>query len=217
MKRTNASTNFVVVCLNILCLSCFLIVSGCELQTSANAASDGSSDNKLPKLRFHQPATFDLAVSRIREIVGVAVSDNPLPAPKSFRVLEVVHGSGTAAHSHYYLAKEGEQPAEPDDNHGHVTTDKKIHEVQVDMPTEFVDILRWLPEIAAAGDMGEADWKASKKHAYEIKDLFAGSSEPQDVSGWRNRIKNQFYQIDAAVMELEKLSAKQASNNESEF
>lgn len=218
MSRLNLPKRMFVLCLSMICTVYVIGFSGCQ-KTSANANStstsngDSSTTKKLPKLRFHQPRTFDLAVKRVREIFEFAISDEPMPAPKTFRVLEVVHGTGAAGHSHYYLAKNGEEPQEPEDDHGHVTTDKKIHEVNVDVATEMIDIFRWLPEIAATGDMGESDWKSAKKHANEVKDLIEAAAKSNDDTTWRNSIKDNRDQIESAVKKLETLSAKPSSQD----
>ena len=122
---------------------------GCNKSDSVTGESNLPSE--LPKFDFHKPETLDIAVSRLREINEAVVSDVPLPKPRKYEVLEIIHGSGASAHSHYYLA--GAQREEHDEHeHEPMKEEEKTHQIEVDIFTEFYDIARWLPKIAAATD-----------------------------------------------------------------
>lgn len=128
-------------------------VMGCNDRQNANSQEDNDSGSDLPKLTFHRPKDFTTAVSRLVEISELIRSEEALPAAKKFKVLEVVHGTGSAAHSHYYLADSEER-----DDHGHETSAEKMHDLEVDLFTELDDIVRWLPGIAGDGDMDKTTW-----------------------------------------------------------
>ena len=149
----------------IIATSLFVTV-GCQPGDDGDAVPNNSQ--KLPKLRFNKPKTFDVAVKRMAEIQENVMTDDPLPAPKIFKVVETIHGSGPGAHSHYHLASNASEHSHDDDSahsHGHddIESDEKIHEVQVDVFTEFVDIVKWLPNIAGDSDMDKDDWDKIKK------------------------------------------------------
>lgn len=133
----------------VLFTVCLSISVGCETGTAETESASG-----LPKLKFHKPADFPTAVARMGEIMDAIESDQAELETKTFKVLEVVHGTGSSAHSHFYLADSDEEH----DDHGHETSEEKTHDVEVDMFTELVDIVRWLPDVAGDSDMNQANW-----------------------------------------------------------
>lgn len=141
-----------------------LLVSGC----TNDAGSDQAVANKLPKLYLHCPKSFPPTVERMREVYDSILSDDALPSPITVKVVEIVHGEGPAAHSHYHLAEQ-----KPDDPHlDEEAADEKTHDVQIDLFTEFRDLAYKLPKVAADGDMQEADWLAVKKTSEQFIEMF---------------------------------------------
>ena len=129
--------------------------------------------NRLPKLSFHKPADFPAAVTRLEKIREAVLSDQPLPSPKTFRVVESIHGSGPGAHSHYHLAQESDEGHSHDDAHGHShdgESSEVTHDVQVDVVTEMVDIVKWMPDIAADSDMEKGTWDQVKQASGDLHD-----------------------------------------------
>ena len=88
-----------------------------------------------------------------------------------------VHGAGTpSAHSHYYLAKDHDHDhdhGEHADDHGHSHDEngsEKTHVVEIDVVTEIVDIVRWLPSIAGDGDMEKEAWEQVSSESKTLSD-----------------------------------------------
>ena len=156
-RRPSAETYLIILALSLLSTAC------------DNPDSGGVSKSKaLPNLEFHKPESLNLAISRLREIHDAIVDQGPLPEPREFEVLEVVHGEGVGAHSHYYLAGQDRQ----DHHHEDMKEEEKTHRVQVDVFTEFEDIVTWLPRIAAATDgMNEGTFKTVSNVSAELSKL----------------------------------------------
>ena len=140
-----------------------LLLSGCDSNPTNNAKVGSKKNSGLPKLKFHQPKTYSDAMVRLREIQEILIGDGEVPKPKQFKVLEVIHGEGAGAHSHYYLA-DGENHDHDDHGHEDMKSEEKTHDIEVDIFTEYDDIVRWLPIIAANSDMPETIWN-------EVKDV----------------------------------------------
>lgn len=146
------------------------LMTGCNQTDAAkpNAESNTARVKKLPKMKFHRPESFPVAVARLGEIHEVIISENPLPEPKVFQVVEVIHGSGAGAHSHYHLAS---NPT--DHSHGHDHEDEesneKKHELEVDVITEMTDIVKWMPDIAGDTDMDKDLWSSVKTESGDFQ------------------------------------------------
>ena len=183
--QTRPTIHSILIVLTILTVGLPLL-SGCNPTTGTMVADD--SPKKLPKLKFHKPKSFQIAVARLDELRQIVISDEPLPPPKRFKVVESIHGTGPGAHSHYNLAKEGASQSQADakaHGHGHdeEESSERIHDVEVDAITEMVDIVKWLPNIAGDTDMDKTNWETVKTdsaglHAALIE-TFEASDSPE--------------------------------------
>jgi hypothetical protein len=126
-----------------------------------------------------------------------------LPAPKTFKVVEVVHGTGSAAHSHYHLA------GEEDHDHDHEESEEELlHDYEVGAVTEMADIVRWLPKIAGDSDLDEQSWKDVAACSKKLEELV--SSKLGDLDGEEEK-RTAYQPISAEsanhILELEKAAA----------
>lgn len=153
-----------------LCVGCFLFGAvGCS-QSGAQKAG-GSQQTKLPKLKFHRPKSLLAVAKRLDEICTALQSEGPIPEPIQFTVIELVHGEGSGAHSHYYLDKSAgssdpnvEAGDEPDyDDHGGMKSVELTHQLEIDVFTELSDVILWIPNIAAAEGLEESEWTVINK------------------------------------------------------
>lgn len=190
---------------------------GCDSTQSRHGTVKTNGESSLPKLKFHQPESYSDAVSRLREIQSAILSDGPLPVPLEFKVLEVIHGEGAGAHSHYHLESEQGEEGDHDHAHGHegMASSEKYHDVEVDIFTEFVDIVRWLSFIAADGDMPESAWNQVNSVSVEfeqcLKTALNGDYTDEEK---RNEIKKKREEIEGYIQQLEIHSPDHSSNAE---
>lgn len=182
-----------------------MLLCGCGQPTT-------TASKEPPKLDFHKPRNFSLAVERIRKIHDLLVAESEVPKPISYTVVEVSHAHGDGvSHVHYKLLDKTNRHIAEDcdcghdhevdkhdharddhdhdghdhgDEHGHkdpFETGPPQHTVVVDVFTELSDVVRWLPEIAADGDMLGDDWKQVKSISDEMTaqlESLAGADEP---------------------------------------
>ena len=149
----------------LLIAACVLAVIGCQRD-----AGETPTSKKVPKLRFHCPNTYSAAVTRIREIHKILVSEENLPAPKSYQVVEFTHGEGAAAHSHFRL----DNGADEDDHHSHgdeTVRDVRRHKITIDIFTELKDIVRWLPGLAADSEMPREAWNSVNETSTKLEKI----------------------------------------------
>ena len=166
------------------------LVAGCNQGSLGEPKTE--SVTKLPKMKFHRPNSFPVAVSRLVEIHQCILSERPLPDPKIFQVVEVIHGSGPGAHSHYHLANDssGHKHAHSDE-HAVEESNEKRHIVEVDVITEMADIIRWLPKIAGDTDMDKDFWNSVKTESGRIQsDLSGALAKATSQQGQREAIRN---------------------------
>jgi len=181
------------------------MVLGCVDQSGSPAGV--ASKKKLPKMAFHRPETGAQAVARMKELVEAITSEDPLPAPIEYSVLEVIHGSGATGHSHYYLIKEGQEPGADDHGHADLESSEVRHEVQVDALTELYDIARWLPKTAALASLKKQQWdtvngiskelvntmsifESEKSTAQEKRELVCSNAD--QLNDWIAQIESNF-------------------------
>ncbi|MDG2181371.1 MAG: hypothetical protein P8L78_06750 [Mariniblastus sp.] len=193
------------------------LLAGCN-QTGVDqpgAESKTARVKKLPKMKFHRPDSFPTAIARLGEIHQVIISDSPLPEPKMFQVVEVIHGSGPGAHSHYHLAS-----APVDHSHGHSDdhadekSNEKNHEVNVDVITEMADIVKWLPDIAADTDMNKDSWSSVKTESESLHSkLDEALSNAADQQAQRKAIQGMEKELLAFTGVMDVI-AKEVSNSD---
>ncbi len=201
-------------------MSIGLLASGCQDSYSTESASNASPP-PLPKMTFHKPKTFFAAVNRLDEIHNTLNGSDQVLAPRKFKILEVIHGTGASAHSHYYLHEE-EMGDHDHDDHDHEDMESKelVHDVSIDIFTEFVDVANWLPEIAADGEMDKNDWEQTKQWSEELERKLRDviSSDQTDVQN-RESFRNVAKETGDLIAKLKEISAankepEAASQNE---
>lgn len=191
-------------------VAALVFISGCNSPVVGDSETAG--EKKLPKMKFHKPKSFDVAVSRLEELHGAVMAEGDLPAPKVFDVVEVVHGTGAGAHSHYHLADEDHDH----DGHGHVTSSEKTHEVEVDAVTELVDIVRWLPKIAGDGDMEKETWEQVKSESKKLSSELEQIADSMALSEKRTALQKFDSQLSGFVTAMSALVAEAAGSNAAE-
>lgn len=180
----------------VFTLSCAaLALPGCSNPAATGPEGD-SAKPKLPKMKFHRPKTAELAVKRLRELHTAIDSDLDMPQPTSFSVLEIIHGEGKSAHSHFYLESRY-KPEDEDHHHEGMKTSKKVHQVQIDALTEMKDIVSWLPNIAAGANLAEAKWNEVNSESKSMEDLF----EKQITPAGSLDLKRQAYRKNAKTIQ----------------
>ena len=189
-----------------IAMSCGLLaLSGCTNQQASNAQPQPTADQPLiPKL--HKPGSLNDAIERLSEITGDVTGQGELE-DRIVSVVEIVHGEGPGAHSHFYLESDfaaGDRPDDHDD-HGEHESEKR-HEMKVDPFDEFIDIANWLPDIAADGDLERSDWQAVKQLASNLQSFGGKVVEKQSRSDRRERFRNLAPQIEQTLKELKQIS-----------
>ena len=178
------------------------VLLGCEQSGSQQTAV--KKDKPIPKQRFHLPKAYPKGVARIRELFDAVNGEGELPEPISYQVLEIMHGTGAAAHSHYHLLKDSKDQTFEDD--GHVTMGEKTHKITVDWSSELSDLAKWLPKIAVGGDMNEQNWlkvkDLSEKLSSELETAFKDANDEQSK---RESLKLRGESIAKIIEQLETL------------
>ena len=179
-----------------------VILLGCSKPPTPGAGNQVKKS--IPKQRFHLPKTYPKGIARVRELFDVVNADGDLPEPITYQVLEIIHGTGAAAHSHFHLLEESTN-VEMDD-HGHETTGKNTHTVVVDWSTELSDLAKRMPKIAVGGDMDEQTWLKVKDLSAtlltEFTSLFENSTDDQSK---RDALRTKSESINQLITELETL------------
>ncbi|MEM9412177.1 MAG: hypothetical protein AAGA30_13760 [Planctomycetota bacterium] len=145
-----------------------LAMLGCNF---GDSVSDGESSKVgLPKLDFHRPKSIELASQRLGELHTSLVSDSDLPKPRRFTIKEVIHGTGASAHSHYYRITDDKETSldDPHDGHDNMKSQIRMHDLDIDVFTELIDIAHWMPKIAAESDIDKVTWDQIKKLSAEL-------------------------------------------------
>ena len=184
--------------------------------------ADAPKTKALPKLDFHKPKSFAAAIVRIRELHDAITSDESLPAPISYTVMEVSHSHGEGdAHVHYHLDESGDHDEhdhdhghdhdhdhghdDHDHDHGHEHSDPNKHKVTVDVFTELADVVRWLPKIASDGDLPQNEWKQAKSLSEEMTRHLESTLKTDLPSVQRATYKGEASNMDKCIGELESI------------
>ena len=216
MHKLNESLKIV---LSLAAIAALLpLLAGCP--GSGEGPTGQPETRKLPKLTFHKPADFPVAVTRLAEIRTAVLSDQPLPPAKVFQVVESIHGSGAGAHSHYHLEQEtDDQDPSHDHAHGHSHDDESsevTHAVQVDLVTEMVDIVKWMPEIAADSDMEKGSWQTVKQESSSLHDELVASLAQADGSDAQRQTLQEMDDRVAAYLEKMRKVSDQLETSDTE-
>ena len=207
----NHLLSLVTISVALLVTCCFVLSLGCGPQpgNAASAKKTEMADAKggLPNNRFHRPKQLGPAVARLRELHEAIVAEGPLPEPIKVKVIELIHGSGPSAHSHYHLAD--------DKDHGthHEEGEKeKVHEYTVDAISELNDIVGWLPRIAGSSDLNENEWNGLKKLSDEFSaELETAFGDSEDVESKRSAYQSVSEAAASNIESIEELVAKNLS------
>lgn len=154
--------------INSLTIGLFVVTAllvGCEGESKqANSNLKNAVSSSHPKL--YKPKTFTAATQRLKQIHESLIADGDFPDPVKVEYVEVVHGHGPSAHSHFYSAA-SYQANENGRGHGEYLNGRseaeesvKHHSMEVGLRTELADVIVWLPKIAAKSNLSEADWKS---------------------------------------------------------
>jgi len=166
-----------------------LFTGGCVDSDSSEANSTDAAAEALARLDFHKPKTLNNAVVRLREIHDAIAADSPFPEPLKFKVVEVIHGTGTGAHSHFYLA-DSDYKSHDDHHDEEMESAEKFHEIEVGPVAEFRDIAKWLPKIATkTPDIEEETWNAVKQLATKIRDATEDIDLQADAESLRSSFR----------------------------
>ena len=199
-----------------LCFAGMLLLAGCDTGT----AGKSESETKVPKLSFHKPRNFRLAVERLRELHSLLSGDEPMPAPISYTVEEVNHAHvGGHAHVHYKLVEasmddEAMSDQEEDEHKNVEVIDSKTvaHKIEVDAFTEMADIAKWLPAIVSDSDMPADQWKSVKAVSEQLGSQLESFSSADQVETQRKEFQQRSGSFDEAIKELEKIVKPSAAS-----
>lgn len=206
---------FAVVGLSAVSVVCI----GCgEVSKEQSAKQDVK---KIPKQKFHRPKNLAAAIIRLEGIHASLVSDAPIPEPKKYTVIEIIHGTGASAHSHFHLANpDGSHDNNMDDHEDHEKMESKevTHQVEVDVFTELSDVIRWLPRIAAKESLDETAWLLVNQKVKSLESLSSELNAANLDSVKRAIFEKHANSIDELIQQLkwttEKASEKVASEKE---
>jgi len=208
MKNLPLKIHVVGVTVALLCL-----LLGCD--QSGRQPTAVKKEKPIPKQRFHLPKTYPKGVARIRELFDAANGEGNLPEPISYQVLEILHGTGAAAHSHFHLLKDSKEQNFDDD--GHVKMGEKTHEITVEWSSELSDLAKWLPKIAVGGDMNEQNWlKVRDLSATLSSELETAFKDANDELSKRESLKQRGESIAKIIEQLETLLPNAANTEAAE-
>ena len=202
MKNSRPSvlgTCGLVLC-NILCMGCEKPATDTELN---------AKQKTLPKLDFHKPSSFGSAITRIRDIHQRLSSLDELPKPISYTVREVrhTHGNGSS-HVHFELVDmEDRRDNHELSKHNHADFDGNApeHIIFVDVFTELIDVVRWLPDIAADSDMPKKDWIQVEEIAEEFSIQLKTIGKLNSQAAKHTHYKSKSETISVSIGKLEAL------------
>ena len=200
MSSPSRSYRMVPSCLFVVVLE--LCFAGCSHDTAINFSE--RHVQTLRKMKFHRPENAKLATMRMRQIHNVLNSETETPDPIQFSIVEVIHGEGKNSHSHFYL--ESNWDPEFDDDHGGMKTTVKTHQHRVDIFTELLDIVAWMPNIAAASNLTEEEWNAVISACNSIEKII-GQKLNKDISTTEKRAAFKLFasQIEHLLCQLESM------------
>lgn len=200
MSSPSRSYRRVPSCLFVVVLE--LCFAGCSRDPAINFSE--RHVQTLRKMKFHRPGNAKLATIRMRQIHNVLNSETETPDPIQFSVVEVIHGEGKNSHSHFYL--ESNWDPEFDDDHGGMKTEVKGHQHRVDIFTELLDIVAWMPNIAAASNLTEEEWNTVTSACNSIEKLIGKKlNEDKSITEKRAAFKLFASQMDCLLSQLESM------------
>ena len=180
--------------LTISLLFVAVLLVGCSAEPRQANSNQGDSSSR-PKL--YKPKTFPVAIQRLKQIHESLMAEGEFPAPVTIEYVEVLHGQGASAHSHFYLAADFEANENGEGHDGHAGRHKeddervKHHSMEVGLRTELVDIITWLPKIAAKSNLNESNWNSvnsiSSRLAKIIDEVGVDVSDDSFRESWKSK------------------------------
>ena len=192
-------------------LPMIIVMAGCASKSENTDVKEKKSSPSQPKLSLHRPANFSSAISRLGEIHEILEGKGELPPPRKIEYVEVIHGQGASAHSHYFLASEFQKMdgAHDHDHHDDMEETVKHRFFEVGLRQELEDVARWLPDIAAETDLGESEWSAAKKISEKIQGIVSSASDSSD-NQFRDAWRKKSTEVAALLDELKEIAKKTA-------
>ena len=189
-----------------------LMIAGCGKNGDQPDTGEQASA-KVPRLSFHLPGDLLAAVNRLQEIHQAVTGPGPLPEPVKVDYVEVIHGEGASAHSHFFLASEFQESG---DGHGHhhdhhdgeVTETIRRGTYEVDFRTELKDLIAKLPENAATTDLEEADWDSVRDISTKLSGVIESVPDSADDSGFRQAWTSRESEITGMLAKIAEISKK---------
>ena len=176
----------------------------------AHGCDSGPTDDKpkTRKLTFHCPKNFSSAITRVQKIHDTLIGTDEFPQPLKIKYVEVVHGEGASAHSHYYLASKYQPGKGTEDHDEEMKETVKEREYEVNFRTELADIMRWLPSLASQTDLEETDWNSVSDISKQFKEIIASVSEDKSDADFRQNWKSNESEINKLLQKLKEMNAK---------
>jgi len=185
---------------------------GCQPDgRSVDSKSETNSTAPRHGLKLHKPKNLATAVDRLVEINEALQSGEPFPPPLKIEYVEVIHGTGPGAHSHFYSASSYDANAKTED-HGHhdhheeEAVERRVAEIP--LQTELKDIVKWLPDIAAKANTSEAEWTTVSDAAKSLTKVIEGIGSDASDADYRDAWKKQTKTIEPLLATLKTLTEK---------
>jgi len=203
---------------NVLQAICSILLIGMLLgcgpdRSSVDSKSETTSSTPRHGLKLHKPKTLPIAVNRLVEINESLQSEAPFPSPLKIEYVEVIHGTGPGAHSHFYAASsyDANEKADGHDHHD-IHEEESIKRLVAEIPlqTELKDIVKWLPDIAANSNANEREWTTVSDTANRMTKVIEGISNDASDADYRDAWKRQSKEIEPLLTTLKTLTEKLA-------
>ena len=151
----------------------FLVAASCGFGLVGCLSSTDSHEHAVYP---HKPKDFKEAVVRLSDIHGQLVSDQPLPEPREFVVPGHTHHHSDHEHAHDHSHDDGHNHGHThqhgdDRHHGHGHSHGHEIAVKVDISQEWIDIVRWLPSVAADSDLPKKSWDSVNQQCRKLSQL----------------------------------------------
>lgn len=196
------------------CSMALLILAGCTSDLPKDQSEGKAEPRRGPRLTFHRPDDLPTAIQRLGEIHTQLMESDELPAPRRLDYVEVIHGEGASAHSHYYLASEFDDSQEShpddheDDDHGEMKESIRRDTYSVDWRTELEDLALWLPDIAAKSDLDQEDWNGLKDASQQLHDIIEAIGEEVGDADFRDAWRDREVGISRLITQMREYAGK---------
>ena len=204
--------NFQKVSQTICSILLIGMLLGCQPDgRSGDSKSETNSTAPRHGLKLHKPKNLATAVDRLVEINEALQSGEPFPSPLKIEYVEVIHGTGPGAHSHFYPASSYDANAKTEDHDHHdLHEEEAVKRLVAEIPlqTELKDIVKWLPDIAAKSNTSEAEWTTVSDVAKSFTKVIEGIASDASDADYRDAWKKQTKTIEPLLATLKTLTEK---------